>query len=88
MPPLLVAVFSAVVTLSCADDSSFKDSTSDGSYSDDGDDSGTGDIDGTVGSNHGHEVTITAAELDAGDAVTLTLTTGSGHTHIFTITAQ
>lgn len=40
-----------------------------------------GDKPGAISSNHGHTVTITGAQLTAGGAVSLQLTTGSGHTH-------
>ena len=49
---------------------------------------GTPNVDGSVsGSGHGHNVTLTGAQIDAGNAVTLTLT-GSGHTHSVSLTAQ
>ena len=50
---------------------------------------GNGDIDGAVStsSGHSHSVTITKAELQAGNSVTLTLT-GSGHTHSVSLSAQ
>ena len=72
--PTFAALFAATITVSCADDS--------------GSSSGSGDVNGTIGDNHGHSVTITEAELDAGDAVTLTLTTGLGHTHTAELNAQ
>jgi len=45
-----------------------------------------GDVAGVIGSNHGHAVKITAAQLAAGGAVTLTLT-GGGHSHQVDLTA-
>jgi hypothetical protein len=45
-----------------------------------------GDVAGQVGSNHGHNVTITGAQITAGNAVTLTLATGNGHTHTVALT--
>ena len=47
---------------------------------------GTGDITGTVGTNHGHAVVITSAQLDAGNSVTLGLS-GGGHGHSVTLSA-
>jgi hypothetical protein len=46
----------------------------------------TGNIRGVVGTNHGHNVTLTKVQVDAGNAVTLTLTTGNGHTHSVSLT--
>jgi len=48
---------------------------------------GTGDVAGVIGSNHGHAVTITAAVIDAGGAVTLILSRGNGHTHSVALSA-
>ena len=47
---------------------------------------GPGDLAGQVSSNHGHTVVITAAQISAGSAVTLTLTSGDGHTHTVSLT--
>ncbi len=48
---------------------------------------GTGDVAGVIGSNHGHNVTITAALIDAGGAVTLILSRGNDHTHSVALSA-
>ena len=50
---------------------------------DNGTDAGTySDKSGSISSNiEGHTVTLTAAQQEAGNAVTLTLTTGGGHSH-------
>ena len=48
---------------------------------------GTGDVAGVVGSNHGHNVAITEALINAGGAVTLILSQGNGHTHSVALTA-
>ena len=51
---------------------------------------GNGDINGTVepASGHSHSgAVVTAAEVTAGNAVTLTLT-GAGHTHLVNLSAQ
>ena len=45
-----------------------------------------GDKMGSISANHGHTVTITAAQLTAGGDVTLLLTEGSGHTHNVSLT--
>jgi hypothetical protein len=50
-------------------------------------DTGNGDIAGSISANHGHSVVITAAQITAGNAVTLTLS-GGGHTHSVSLTAQ
>lgn len=60
---------------------------------DDDDDSGDSgstvtDLSGSIGSNHGHSVTMTAAQQTAGAAVTLTLSSGNGHTHSVSFTAE
>ena len=47
-----------------------------------------GDEVGAVGSNHGHVAIIRAAQLEAGNAVSITLSTGSGHTHSLSLTAD
>ena len=47
-----------------------------------------GDERGEITGNHGHTVTITSAQLQAGGDVTLTLTTGTPeHTHTLALTA-
>jgi hypothetical protein len=53
------------------------------------DDGGNGDISGDVATSggHGHSVRITRAQIDAGDAVTLTLS-GGGHSHTVSLTAD
>ena len=48
---------------------------------------GTGDVAGVVGNNHGHNVAITAAVINAGGAVTLILSQGNGHTHSVALSA-
>jgi hypothetical protein len=48
--------------------------------------SGTGDKAGSISANHGHTVTITAAQLTAGAGVNLQLTVGDGHLHSVTLT--
>jgi hypothetical protein len=40
-----------------------------------------GDVVGRVGSNHGHSVAISGAQITAANAVTLTLSSGNGHNH-------
>ena len=47
----------------------------------------SGDEVGAISANHGHSVTVTAAQITAGNAVTATLTTGNGHTHTINLTA-
>lgn len=42
---------------------------------------------GNVSNNHGHTVTITAAQLSAGGAVTLDIQGGSSHPHQVTLSA-
>ena len=46
---------------------------------------GTNYISGVIGSNHGHSVSITTAQIDAAGAVTLTLS--GPHTHSVALTA-
>ena len=41
----------------------------------------TADINGTVSANHGHMVTVTAAQITATNAVTLTLVGNASHNH-------
>jgi hypothetical protein len=48
---------------------------------------GAGDKAGSISANHGHTVTITAAQLTAAAAVSLQLTVGDGHTHGVTLSA-
>ena len=60
------------------------------SYDDPGDPApavGAGDVSGSIASNHGHAVSITDAQIDSGDAVTLTLG-GGGHAHSVSLTAE
>lgn len=47
----------------------------------------TSDKAGVISANHGHTVTVTAAQITSGNAVTATLTTGNGHTHTISLTA-
>ena len=47
---------------------------------------GSGDVSATIGANHGHAVVITSAQLDANNAVTLSLS-GGGHGHAVSLTA-
>ena len=46
------------------------------------------DKNGTISANHGHSAVLTGAAQDAGQAVTLSLTTGSGHTHLLFLSAS
>ena len=48
--------------------------------------SGQGEV-GTISANHGHTVTLSTAQITAGGALQLTLTTGNGHTHTIDLTA-
>jgi hypothetical protein len=48
----------------------------------------SGDKVGEISNNHGHTATITAAQLSAGNAVTIELTLGSGHTHTLSLSAN
>jgi hypothetical protein len=43
-----------------------------------------GSVSGTIANNHGHSVTITKAQIDAGGEVTLTFT-GGAHSHTVTL---
>jgi hypothetical protein len=47
-----------------------------------------GDKSGAISGNHGHTATITAAQLTAGNALSVELTLGSGHTHQLALTAN
>ena len=47
-----------------------------------------GDRLGNVSANHGHEARITAAELTAGNAVTLQIRGSSDHPHTVTLSAE
>ena len=47
-----------------------------------------GDVDGAIAANHGHTVVVTEAEIQAGEAVRLTLTEGSSHTHSLDLSAE
>jgi len=42
---------------------------------------------GVVSANHGHAAIITTAEITAGNAVNLTLTSGNSHTHSLALTS-
>lgn len=79
--PALAALFTAGITVSCAD------SSSDGNGSSDDSSPTCGAADCAISSNHGHTVEITQAQLDAASAVTLTLTVGNSHTHSLDLTA-
>lgn len=68
-----------VTTLACGDD----DNTPNGN----GDGGGDEEVGSATGSGHSHTGVITRAELDAGDAVTVTFT-GSGHTHSLALTSD
>ncbi|MGH9203389.1 MAG: hypothetical protein ACRD2A_19365, partial [Vicinamibacterales bacterium] len=45
------------------------------------------DVSGTISANHGHTATITAAQISANNALTLTLVGGT-HTHTAQLTAS
>ena len=47
----------------------------------------TGNVEGVIGTNHGHTVTITSADLTAGNALSLDITGTSDHPHTVEITA-
>jgi hypothetical protein len=47
----------------------------------------TDGVTGTITSNHGHSATISAAELNAGDTLTLDITGDSDHPHTVELTA-
>jgi len=48
-----------------------------------------GSVSGAISANHGHAVSITEAQIDAGQGVTLTLDGPSDdHTHTLTLSAQ
>jgi len=49
---------------------------------------GGGDKVGSISANHGHSAVITGAQLAAGNAITVLLTTGQGHTHTVSLSAQ
>jgi hypothetical protein len=64
-------------------DGSGANSSSSGSGSGGGTSTGTyNDKTGSISDNHGHSVTLTAAQQAAGKACTLTLSTASGHDHL------
>ena len=44
-----------------------------------------GDVSGAISANHGHTAIIRAAQLDAGNALMLTLSTAEGHSHSLTL---
>ncbi len=46
----------------------------------------TGNVEGAIGTNHGHTVTITSADLTAGNALSLDITGTSDHPHTVEIT--
>lgn len=50
---------------------------------------GTGSVDmlGNISGNHGHAATITAAQIAAGNAITLTITGAADHPHVVQLTA-
>ena len=45
------------------------------------------DVNGTISANHGHTATVTAAQITAANAVTITLVGGT-HTHTAQLTAS
>jgi len=48
---------------------------------------GNNDVAGVVGSNHGHSVAITGAQLTAGNAVNLDITGNANHPHTVDLSA-
>jgi hypothetical protein len=71
-----------VFLVGCGDDN--------GDNGDSGSTPGNSDITGTISNNHGHTVTLTASQLQAGEDVTLTMTPGGDdeHTHTVYLTAD
>lgn len=53
-------------------------------------DGGNGDVEANVAldAGHRHSARVTAAQIQAGNAIVLTLSTNSGHSHIVTLSAQ
>jgi hypothetical protein len=49
--------------------------------------SGQGNEVGTVSANHGHEVTVSAAQITAGQAMSVTMIGPATHTHSISLTA-
>jgi hypothetical protein len=49
--------------------------------------SGSADMQGAISGNHGHTATITAAQLAAGNTLTLTITGAADHPHVVELTA-
>lgn len=54
------------------------------------DDGGDGNVTGSVASSsgHSHAVSISAAQIDAASAVTLTLSSSAGHDHLVALSAD
>jgi hypothetical protein len=48
---------------------------------------GSADMQGNISGNHGHSATITAAQLAAGNTLTLTITGAADHPHVVELTA-
>ncbi len=51
-----------------------------------GGDGGNGGVDGTVSANHGHIATVTDAQVDAGNDVSLDIRGNADHTHTVNLT--
>jgi len=99
LPPLIAALFAATVTVSCNDSGSDSTQTKEDPADEDPADTGdtppadqpndgdtSGNVSGVVSLNHGHTCVITAAELTAGAAVMLTLTSNGNHLHTLSLT--
>jgi hypothetical protein len=48
---------------------------------------GSGDVQGSISGNHGHVAMITAAQLAAGNTITLTIPGAADHPHVVELTA-
>jgi hypothetical protein len=71
----LAALSGAVITIGC------------GSDSPSGNTPPPSDVAGTVGANHGHAATITAAQIGAGSTIVLSIQGTSPHDHTVELTA-
>ncbi len=88
LPPTIAGLWAGLSLASCGDDGSTSANESElSTCSDTGDCDDSGDFNVAIASNHGHTLTLTQAEVDAGAEITIVVTDNGDHAHAVTLTA-
>ncbi|MCZ6553623.1 MAG: hypothetical protein O7A67_07440, partial [SAR324 cluster bacterium] len=88
LPPTLAGLWAGLSLASCGDDGSTSANESElSSCSDTGDCVAGGDFNVAIALNHGHTLTLTQAEVDAGAEIAVDVADNGDHNHTVTLTA-